>query len=284
MNRRRFLRASGTALATAALLGPTASRAWAAAHAAGLPDALGIQLYTVRDRLPGDMNGVLEMLSRFGYTEVETAGYHGRSPEVVAAVLQAHGLTAPAAHVGLDALRADLDAALTDAQTVGHRYVVVPWLAPDERTSRDGYLALADDLNAMGERARAAGVTLGYHNHDFEFDTFGTDRPAYADLVERLDPALVVLELDLYWAHVAGYDPVALFERYPGRFPLWHVKDGAGADMAQTVVGQGALDFEAIFAASETAGLRHAILEADAPSDSLAFARESLAYVESLRG
>lgn len=285
MNRRHFLRQSGAAVAAAAVLGPGATRALAAARAADVPAELGIQLYTLRDLFPGDVNGVLEMLARYGYGEVETAGYAERTPAAFAAALDAYGLTAPSAHVGLDLLRTDLDAVLDAAQTVGHRYVVAPWLSPDQRPDRDGYLALADELNAMGERSQAAGITMGYHNHDFEFDTFGTDRPAYFDFVERLDPELVVLELDLYWAVAAGYDPVQIFERYPGRFPLWHVKDGAGEDMTQTVVGAGTIDWPRIFAASETAGLEHAFVEADFPpnDESLAFAEASINYVESLR-
>ena len=286
MQRRHFLKQSSAALAASALLGPTVARATKAARAAGVPDALGIQLYTLRDIFPGDVNGVLEMLSRYGYAEVETAGYADRAPAVFRGALDAHGLRSPSAHVGLDLCRSDLDGVLEAAQTVGHRYVVVPWLPPEQRPDRDGYLALADEINAMGERSREAGITMAYHNHDFEFDTFDTDRPAYFDFVERLDPDLVALELDLYWVSVAGYDPVDVFERYPGRFPMWHVKDGAGPEMTQTVVGEGTLDWPRIFAAAETAGLQHAIIEADFPpnDDSLAFAEASIDYVESLQG
>ena len=287
MHRRHFLRQSGAALAAGAVLGPGAARALAAARAADVPAALGIQLYTVRDLFPNDVVGTLEMLARYGYGEVETAGYQDRDPADLRAVMDDVGIAAPSAHVGIDALRSDLDAALEDAQTMGHRYVTVPWLAPDQRPDRDGYLALADEINAMGERARAAGVTMAYHNHDFEFDTFGTDRPAYFDFVERLEPDLVALELDLFWAVVAGYDPVDLFERYPGRFPMWHVKDGTGlsADPVQTAVGDGQIDWPRIFAASGTAGLEHAFIEADFPpdDDSLAFAEASIDYVDSLR-
>ena len=296
INRRRFLRQSGAAVAMGAVLGPGAARAWAAARAAPVPAEIGIQLYTVRDLLPGDVNGVLETLARVGIGEVETAGYADRPPAAFAAALGAHGLTAPSAHVlpaEVVASAASMagaglppfEQALETVAEVGHDYLVVPWLPPDGRPDRDGYLRLADLLNGFGERARAAGVQLGYHNHEFEFETFGTGRPAYFDFVERLEPELVVLELDLYWVRVAGHDPVEVFERYPGRFPLWHVKDGAGPDMDQTVVGRGTLDWPRIFAASETAGLRHAFLEADTPpgGDALAFARDSAAYVASLR-
>jgi len=285
MNRRHFLRQSGAALAVGTVLGPGASRALAAARAAAVPAEIGIQLYSVRDLFPGDVNGVLDMLARYGYTQVETAGYAERPPSSFRAALDTFGISAPSAHIGLDLLRSDLGAALESAQAVGHRYVVVPWLAPDQRPDRDGYLALADEINRMGERAQRAGLKMAYHNHDFEFETFGTDRPAYFDLVERLDPDLVAMELDLYWATVAGYDPVELFERYPGRFKMWHVKDGAGADMTQSVVGQGTMDWPRLFAASETAGLEYAFIEADTPpnGDSLAFAEGSIDYLKSLR-
>ncbi len=296
MNRRRFLRQSGAAVALGTALGPGASRALAAARAADVPAKLGIQLYTLRDILPGDVNGVLETLRRVGISEVETAGYADRDPAAFRAVLDALDLTTPSAHqmvaevvAGSESMAEaglpDFDTALETIVSVGHDYFVIPWLPPDARPDRDGYLRLADLLNGFGERANAAGVRLAYHNHDFEFDTFGTDRPAYFDFVERLDPDLVTLELDLYWVAVAGHDPVDVFERYPGRFPLWHVKDGAGPEMTQTAVGAGTLDWPRIFAASETAGLEHAFLEADNPpgGDALAFARSSVAYVESLR-
>lgn len=285
MNRRHFLRQSGAAVAIGAALGPGATRVLAAARAADIPAQIGIQLYTLRDLLPGDVVGVLEMLKRYGIGEVETAGYADRDPAVFRDVLDVLNLTAPAAHAGLPEILADVDVALETCRTMGHEYLVVPWLAPEMRPDRDAYLALADRLNALGERTRAAGVTLAYHNHDFEFETFGTDRPAYVDFVERLDPDLVALELDIYWSTIAGVDAVDLFEAYPGRFPLWHVKDGAGPEMTQSVVGRGAIDWPRVFAASETAGLRHAFLEADSPprGDGLAFARDSVAYVQSIR-
>ena len=216
-DRRRFLRQSAAALAGGALLGGLAPRALAAARTAGVPDRLGIQLYTLRDILPHDVNGVLETLARLGYRTVETAGYADREPAVFMAALRAHGLAAPCAHqlvaeaIPGSAMQADMPAfaqALGTVASAGHDYFVIPWLPEDARPDRDGYLRLADRLNVLGEQAQAAGVQLAYHNHDFEFDAFGTSRPAYFDFVERLDPALVVLELDLYWAVVAGYDPV----------------------------------------------------------------------------
>lgn len=255
----------------------------AAARTANVPARLGVQLYTVRSVFPNDFVGVLEYIKHIGYDEVEFAGYHEREPAVIRAVLDDVGLTAPAAHLPLDAFQNSLDATLDAARAVGHRYLIVPWLAADRRTSIDDYRRFADTLNTVGERVKAAGMQLGYHNHDFEFETFGGDTPAYDVLLEETDPSLVVMELDLYWAVAAGHDPVDYFERYPGRFPLFHVKDRtAGGEMAH--VGAGAIDFARIFAHAERAGLRHAIVEHDQPEDALASIRASYDHLASLRG
>src|SRR5690606_27163231 len=187
MKRRAFLRTAGAALGSLAALGPTACRA---ATPAVVPDRLGVQLYTVRDLLAEDFVGVLEAVRRTGYEEVEFAGYHGRDPRAIRTVLDGMGLTAPAAHVGLGALRDDLDAQAEAAYVLGHRYLVVPWLDAGERASLDGYRRVAETLNALGARLREAGIQLAYHNHAFEFETFGGDRTGYDVLLEATDPAL----------------------------------------------------------------------------------------------
>lgn len=281
MLRRRFLRASAAALGGLAALGPTACRA--ATPSAAVPQRLGVQLYTVRDLFAEDFVGVLETIRRMGYEEVEFAGYHGRDPRAVRTVLDDVGLAAPAAHVGLDALRDDLDAQLEAAHIVGHRYLVVPWLDEAERLSLDGYRRIADSLNTVGARLQEAGVQLAYHNHDFEFETFGGDQSGYDVLLEETDPALVAMELDVFWTVNGGYDPVGFFEQYPGRFPLLHLKDRMeGGEMVE--VGAGAIDFARVFAHAEEAGVRHAFVEHDAPDDALESIRASHDYLVRLRG
>ena len=278
MDRRTFLCTSGAALGALATMG-TASMAHAAP--AGVPRRLGVQLYTLRDLFPHDVVGVLETLKRIGYDEVEFAGYHGRPPEALRAVLDGIGLTAPAAHVGLDLLRDDLDAQLGVAQTMGHRYLVVPWLDEHERASADGYRRIADELNALGEKTRRAGVQLAYHNHDFEFETFG-GTPGYDVLLAETDPDLVTMEMDLFWTVHGGHDPVDYFARYPGRFPLVHAK-GRAADGTMTEVGAGAMDWKRLFAHAGEAGIRHAFVEHDTPADALRSVRASYAYLSGLR-
>lgn len=280
MQRRAFLHTAGAALGGLAALGPVASRA---APSPPVPQRLGAQLYTAREPLADDFVGVLEAVRELGYEEVEFAGYHGRTAGEIRAVLDDLGLAAPAAHIGLDALRDDLDAQVEAARVLGHEYLVVPWIDEAERTSLDGYRRVAAGLNEIGARLEEAGVRLAYHNHAFEFETFGGDHSGYDVLLEETDPALVAMEMDFYWAVHAGHDPVAYFERYPGRFPLVHVKDrtpsGAMAD-----VGAGAIDFARIFARAEQAGLQHAFVEHDRPADALRSLRNSYAYLTRLRG
>ncbi len=280
MKRRAFLRTAGAALGSLAALGPTACRA---ATPAVVPDRLGVQLYTVRDLLAEDFVGVLEAVRRTGYEEVEFAGYHGRDPRAIRTVLDGMGLTAPAAHVGLGALRDDLDAQAEAAYVLGHRYLVVPWLDAGERASLDGYRRVAETLNALGARLREAGIQLAYHNHAFEFETFGGDRTGYDVLLEATDPALVAMELDLYWAVHGGRDPVALFERHPGRFPLLHLKDRM-EDGEMVEVGMGEIGFGRVFAHAEAAGVRHVFVEHDAPWDPLLSIRYSYHHLVNLRG
>lgn len=278
MHRRDFLATSAAALAGAALMGPAARAAPPA-----VPERLGVQLYTLRSIFPGDFIGVLEALHRMGYREVEFAGYHDRDPQAVGHVLRDIGMTAPSAHVPLQALRQDLDQLLDDAEAVGHRWLVLPYLDGDDRpTSADGYRRLTEELNGIGRRMAARGVRLAYHNHEFEFETFGGDTPGLDAMIQASDPEVLDFELDLFWTHVAGHDPADYFERYPGRFPLWHVKD-ATAEGEMTDVGRGVIAFRRLFDRAQQAGLQHAFVEHDNPDDALESVRTSIEHLNRIR-
>lgn len=244
---------------------------------------IGLQLYTVRDRMQQSVVGTLEQVAAVGYEEVEFAGYFERPPEEIREALDRLGLSAPAAHVPLEQMRSSLDATLAAARVVGHRYIVVPWLAEGERT-REGYLALAADLNEFGRVARDQGMRTAYHNHEFEFEPLAGGTTGFDILLEETDPSLVDIELDLFWAVKGGQSPVELFARAPGRFPLWHVKDMDDLEGAQQMVavGQGDIDFEQVFGRSDQAGLRHFFVEHDNPEDPLATIRTSYEHLRQL--
>ena len=279
LDRRTFLGTLAGGLAGLSLLGCNEPPAEAAAPWARRP---GVQLYTVRTLMEQDVPGTLGAVAEAGYREVETAGLFGMTPEAFRAALDQAGLVSPAAHTPIQALRQSLQASLASARTLGQEWVVVPWLDESERTP-EGYRRVAAELNRFGAAAEEQGMRIGYHNHDFEFETLEGGSRGYDILLGETDPDLVDIELDLFWAVAAGEDPVALFQRDPGRFPLCHVKDGTGQGAeSQTPVGQGEIDFGRIFAHAEQAGLRHYFVEQDDPADPLMTIRASREYLQQL--
>jgi len=243
-----------------------------------------MQLYMVRRELEKDFEGTLKRVAELGYKEVEFAGYFDHPPKEVRAVLDRYGLSSPAGHVSLAALGGDLGQIIEAAHVIGHKYVLVAWLAPEERKSLDDYKRHADLFNRAGEKLKKAGVQFAYHNHDFEFTPLGGQLP-YDLLLERMNPELVKLELDLYWIAKGGADPLKYFAKQPGRFHLLHVKDMDRTPQRYfTEVGRGVIDFKTIFAHARKAGVRHYFVEQDetpgSPFDSLRISMDYLKRLE----
>lgn len=289
MDRRRFLQTStGLALGSLAWMSagcasdadPTQTGAASSTGATQL-STIGVQLYTVRSLMKDDFEGTLQSVADIGYDEVEFAGYYDRSPSEVKALLNEFGLAAPSTHVPLGPLRNDLDGVIKTAQAIGHEYVICPWLPEEERGSIAGYRELAQSFNEVGGQMQDAGLQFGYHNHDFEFESIDGTLP-YDVLLKETDPQRVTMEFDLYWIVEAGYDPLAYFKEYPGRFALSHVKDRT-SEGNMVAVGDGAIDFASIFAQSEQAGLQKYIVEHDNPEDPLASIRTSYTYLSQLQ-
>lgn len=253
-------------------------RSWRAG-AASL-ESLGIQLYTVRSLMEQDVDRTLAAVAEIGYREVAFAGYFGQPPARLRDMLDRYGLSAPAAHVGYPELGDSWGRVLDTATQIGHRYVVTPSI-PEALRTADGYRRAAERFNRAGAEARERGLTFAYHNHDFEFIPVG-DRLPFDILLDETDPALVQFEMDLFWITKSGYDPLDYFTRYPGRFPLVHVKDMA-ADGEMVDVGQGQIDFPRIFARAAQAGIRHYFVEHDNPEEPLETARRSYDYLRSLK-
>ncbi|HSW08793.1 sugar phosphate isomerase/epimerase family protein [Aquabacterium sp.] len=303
LSRRSLLR---TAAATAAAVGsasalsapsPAAPQAPAGSPQGGgghkiPPDRISIQLYTLREQIAADLEGTLAALREIGYTRVEHAGFAGRTAANFKAVLNANAIVATSGHVLIPQPfdSAAWSASLADARTLGSSHIVHPYFGINFSTGEvlrttTPWRDFARDLNRAGRMARDAGVKLGYHNHNWEFFrlTDNPSRTAYDVLVETIDPDLVHLELDLFWATRAARDPVDLIQQNKGRILQFHVKDlnqaGSFADL-----GKGLIDFPRIFEQSKAAGVLEYIVERDdAGANALATARAGYDFLASIR-
>jgi sugar phosphate isomerase/epimerase len=261
LSRRGFLRTAAVGAAaigaSTALAGPAAATEGSSAGGAHrVPaDRISIQLYTLRDQLAADFTGTLAALADIGYRRVEHAGFVGRTAAEFKAALDAVGIWSSSGHVGIpqpfDA--AAWQASLQDALTLRSRYIVHPFFGIDFGTGevvrdRATWAAFAHDLNRAGRMARAAGLRLGYHNHNWEFFRLADDpsRTAYDVLIEETDPRYVHFEMDLFWVTRGARDPVDLLRRLGGRVRQYHVKDLNQAGSFEDP-GQGLIDFPRIF-------------------------------------
>jgi sugar phosphate isomerase/epimerase len=261
---------------------------------------VGVQLYTVRTVLEKDFDGTLAKVAAIGYKEVEFAGYFGRTPQQVRETLKQHGLVSPSAHLDF-ATVSNPDTwkrALDDAATLGQKFLVNPWIDPPMRNEPGVWKRIADAYNTAGAAAKSHGIQFCYHNHNFEFyPSPGADGQHPLDvLLESCDPKLVKMELDLCWISAAGKDPLDYFHRYPGRFPLVHVKGLRHVPPASpeptpidkvlpdvTDVGHDdVIDWKRIFAKSKEAGIEHYFVEHDVPKDPLASLTASYDYLSHL--
>ncbi len=282
MNRRSFLTALGATVATG--VGRQLNAAATLSARKAPTRAIGLQLYTVRQLMQKDMPGTLAQVAAAGYREVEFAGYFGRTPAQVKAMLKAHRLTSPSTHLGLDLVTGSAAAkTFDDARAIGHQWVTVPWIDAAQRRTADDWKRIAEQFNRAGAQAKAAGLRFAYHNHDFEFPLVDGRIPM-ALLLRETDPALVDFEMDVYWLVKAGHDPLVWIDRHAGRITLLHLKDaGPAPDRRMTEVGAGTIDWRAVLDAGDSTGVKHVFVEHDSPTDPLTSIRASVNYLASLK-
>ncbi|WP_206832237.1 sugar phosphate isomerase/epimerase family protein [Alicyclobacillus fructus] len=236
---------------------------------------IALQMYTLRKPLEDDFDGTLRRVAEIGFRLIELHHYGPYTAPELRRRLDELGLRAISAHVPLDRLESEIEKVVDEAKALGLEYVVCPWL-PVER--RGDYPALADVLSRASERVRSEGLGFSYHNHDFEFTAY-EDQTALDWLLQRVADA--GLELDVYWAHHAGFDPVEIIRRYRGRLDLLHAKDATpGGDFA--AVGTGVLRWSEILPAAADAGVRYVIVEQDVcPGDPFEAIATSLQFLQS---
>lgn len=269
---------------------------------------IAIQLYSVRDDMEKDPAGTLKKIKEMGYDGVELAGTYGHSPEDFAAMVKDAGLVAISAHVPYQELSKDPEGVLAGYKTIGCRYVAIPYLEEENRISGAKYEETLENIRAIAAAANKLGITLLYHNHDFEFEV--VDGEFALDILYKTIPAdLLQTEVDTCWVKVAGQDPAAYVRKYTGRAPIVHLKDffmsggkagklydligledEAEAPVEEThfefrPVGSGMQDFPAILAAAKDAGAGWVVVEQDMPTPGttpMECAQTSLRYLRSL--
>ncbi len=222
---------------------------------------IGLQMYTVRESAHADFLGTLREIASIGYQGIETAGIlGGLSPAELKSVLDDLGLTLFGGHVSLAALESGVEALSADYAAMGAKYLALAWLAPDLRNAA-GYARAGRALSSASATAKRYGLTLLYHNHDFELEEvdgqLGLDH-----LLAAVGPD-VKLELDLGWIVRAGADPVDYVSRFNRRAPLVHIKDVTADLQDFAVIGEGCVDFGAVMAAGDAVGVDWFVVEQD---------------------
>ena len=236
---------------------------------------MGLQLFTVRQPLAADLPGTLKRIADLGYREVETygfapaaVGYYNLPAREFAARLRDLGLSSPSGHYDLNrfaAASADdvhryVDSCIAGANALGQSYITWPFLDPPSRPL-EAFKAAVGRLNAVGDRIARAGLQFAYHNHGYEFVEQDGQIP-YDILLANADPALVKLQIDLYWlAHDSKQPPSYWFAKAPGRYVMWHVKDMHKVSRDYTELGNGTIDYPKIWPEAERSGMRHFFVE-----------------------
>jgi len=258
-SRRDFLKTSTAAAVAACAAGGRL-------NAAPLKMPIGLQLYSVRDLLPKDFDGTLAKVRAAGYTVVEAAGYYNRTAPQFRAAMDKAGLRCVSTHHSMSELKPRLDEFIAFGKALGLEYIVCPSPMRKEPGARgqlnlDDWRWVAGELNKIGEKVKAAGMTFGYHNHGPEF---GKENGVvfYDELLRLTDPKVVIFEMDCGWVFSAGRNPLDYIAKSPERFPLLHIKDvekeGPGRYHSY-VLGKGKIDYVPILRAAT--GLKYYFVE-----------------------
>lgn len=269
---------------------------------------LGLQLYTVRDDAAADLQKTLCAVAEMGYDGVELAGLYGHTPTQVRTLAQEAGLQVISAHVGLDVFRGQgIRETVSAYREIGVRYLAIPHLMPEDRPDSPTFAKTKAEIASIASECQAQGITLLYHNHDFEFAKLPDGRTFLEVLYDCAPQEQLQTELDTCWAHIVGQDPAEILRRYAGRAPLVHLKDYRGDRPAShyeelgiphipdpnaeplelQAVGYGVQDIPSVMEAAKDAKSEWLIVEQDTPAAGMTAmdsARLSASYVRSVLG
>lgn len=263
MNRRKFL--VNTGITAAGLMVGCDMKA---EDTLSKNNLIGLQLFSLRDELKDGLDKVLAKIAAAGYGSVEMFGFSKEGdffknkPSQVAEMLKANKLVSPSGHYMLNLFDDGGQKVIDAALELGHKYVVIPWFPPEERSKLDDYKIIVEKINKAAQKCKDNKLKMAYHNHEFEFIKYEGGVSGYDIIMKECDRELVALELDLYWVKFAKEDPIEIFKRDPGRFKMWHVKDMLNDEKkTQTEVGSGIVDFKTVFSNANLSGMEYFYVE-----------------------
>lgn len=237
----------------------------------------GIQLFSVRDTTPHDMEGTLRALAEMGYTSVEFAGFFGHSAETVKGWLDKYGLVACGTHTGWGEIRDRYEETVAYHKAIGCGEIIVPGADLSTKEKLDEFI---DFLNVYGKKLKDDGLHLSYHNHDGEFYVSGYGAVIHEEMQKRTTSD-VGFEIDTYWVYRAGKDPVALMKTLADRVPVIHIKDGL-ADGQGKPLGMGTAPVKEIFATAKALGIPMVVESETLNPNGLAEAKLCIDYLKTL--
>ena len=253
---------------------------------------VGLELYSFRNQFAKDVPGTMAKVKQMGFREVEVAGTYGLSAADFRKLLDQNGLKAVSMGASFEDLDTNVPKVLAEAKALGAKYVVCFWIphAGDTFTIQNADRAV-DVFNTAGKLLAENGLALCYHTHGYEFQTY-QDGTFFDYLVENFDPKSVNFEMDVFWVKAPGYNPVALLQKYPKRFPLMHLKDrkpgtpdssnGKADEESNVTLGQGDIGIAAIMKQARKSGVKHYFIE-DESSRSMEQMPQSLTFLSGLR-
>lgn len=249
---------------------------------------LGLITGVIQKELEQDWKKTLRKVAGIGYRYLEFGNFYGNSRENFIKFMNETGLKPLAGGTSLAPMKKEgaLKKMIDDALALGKQYMVCywPWMDDGNNKSLDDFKTASDDMNRLGEICNKAGIRFLMHNHNKEFVPVKGYKWGYEVMLENTDPELVGMELDLYWITYGGGDPIYLFDHYPHRFDIFHVKDmDKTPEKLYTCPGNGVIDFAPIFARSKDAGVKYYVVEIDENPEPMQCIEDSYHYLTNLK-
>jgi sugar phosphate isomerase/epimerase len=286
LSRRQFLGKSALGIGSAVIASqlPLNLRANIFSNSVKMP--IGFQVWTVKEMLVKDFPGTLKMMAGLGYQSLEMCsppGYEssGFGPLMklkaneMKQIINDAGLICESSHYGMDELRNHLDERIEFAQESGQTQMILSSFGMPEKASLVDWMNAADELNKMGVKTKIAGIQMGYHNHNMEFEKIG-ETLIYDALLKEFDPEYIKMQFQVAVISI-GYKAATYFTKFPGRFISAHLADWSSTTKKQVPIGQGIVDWNEFFKTAKTGGVKNIFVEME-----MATFKESASYLHSL--